>query len=62
MGYAADNISECADMMKSMNRPFGSRKKLIVLHALTQCHLLHDQYSVKNPTDKKLKDKNDPDF
>lgn len=64
MGYAADNISECADMMKRMNRPFGSRKKLIVLHALTQCHLLHDQYSVKNPTDIaiKLKDKNDPDF
>lgn len=62
MGYAADNISECADMMKRMNRPFGSCKKLIVLHALTQCHLLHDQHSVKNPTDKKLKDKNDPDF
>ena len=61
MGYAADNISECADMMKRMNRPFGSRKKLIVLHALTQRHLLHDQYSVKNPTDKKL-NKNDPDF
>ena len=62
MGYAADNISECADMMKRMNRPFGSRKKLTVLHALTQCHLLHDQYSVKNPIDRKLKDKNDPDF
>ena len=50
--------------MKRMNKPFGSRKKLIVLHALTQCHLLHDQYSVKNPTDTaiKLKDKNNPDF
>ena len=64
MGYAADNISECADMMKRMNRPFEPRKKLIVSHALTQCHLLHNQYSVKNPTDIaiKLKDKNDPDF
>ena len=60
MGYATDDISEWADGTDRLD----PGKKLIVLHALTQCHLLHDQYSVKNPTDIaiKLKDKNDPDF
>lgn len=57
-------MTKASVLMKRMNRTFGSRKKLIVLNALTQCHLLHDQYSVKNPTDTaiKLKDKNNPYF
>ena len=62
MGYATDDISEWADETYEQT-VWIPAKKLIVLHALTQCHLLHDKYSVKNPTDIaiKLKDKNDPD-
>ena len=57
MGYATDDISECAD--ETYEQTVWIPEKLIVLY-----HLLHDQYSVKNPTDIaiKLKDKNNPDF